>query len=77
MPKVNHHTLTSYERMLNGSFHLQFIGATGLNYTIQASTNLTSWPGIGTATAQGNGLFDFTDTNANNLPARYYRVIQN
>ncbi len=68
---------TSYGRMLDGSFHLQFIGAVGLNYTIQGSTNLTSWTGIGTATDQGNGLFEFTDTNANNLPARYYRVIQN
>jgi hypothetical protein len=66
---------TAYVRMLDGSFHLQFIAAAGQSYTVQASTNLTSWLDLGSATDQGNGLFAFTDTNANNFSARFYRVV--
>ncbi|MBI3852450.1 MAG: hypothetical protein HY298_19510 [Verrucomicrobia bacterium] len=66
---------TSHVRLPDGSFQLQFTGAPGQSYTIQASTNLTAWPDLGAATNLGNGLFAFTDTNANNFSARFYRVV--
>jgi fibronectin-binding autotransporter adhesin len=55
---------------------LQGTGGTNANYTVQASTNLlmTNWLNIGTATANGSGSFIFDDTNAANLPQRFYRL---
>lgn len=44
-------------------------------YTLWANPNLktTNWLNIGTATANGSGLLQFTDQNATNFPMRFYR----
>jgi len=46
-----------------------------LTYTVLANTNLatTNWVNIGTAAANGLGMFQFTDFNATNYPMRFYR----
>src|SRR5204863_8968867 len=57
----------------NSHFRLQFSSLPGLSYSVQASTNLTNWEPIGTATDSGNGLYQFEDA-AGALRARYYRT---
>jgi hypothetical protein len=54
-------------------FQFTVTGATGSNYVIQLSTNLSSsnWISIFTNTAP----FTFTDSNANNFPQGFYRAV--
>ena len=61
----------------NGQFQLTLTGQPNLNYIIQARTNLTigAWTALSTNTAAGNGIFQFTDTNAPGLPQRFYRAV--
>ena len=69
--------------LINGSFKLQLIGLVGKSYSLQATTNLTTWVSIQTiwsspdpnlALPTTNLLF--TDPVARNFPRRFYRAIQ-
>lgn len=63
--------------VLNSSnVQLQGIGGNDGTYTIQANTNLstTNWSTIGTASANGSGVFFFVDTNVALFPQRFFRV---
>lgn len=55
---------------------LQGSGGSNATYTILANTNIasTNWSSIGTATANGSGIFFFNDTNAALFPQRFFRV---
>ena len=59
----------------NGGMQLDGTGMTNLTYTVWANTNVTTpnWLNIGTATANGSGVLQFTDLNATNYPMRFYR----
>jgi uncharacterized repeat protein (TIGR01451 family) len=57
--------------VINGIFNLTVAGTPGLNYTVQASTNLVNWTSIYTT----NSPFTFTDPNASNYPTRFYRTV--
>lgn len=57
----------------NGQFLLQFSGTTGINYTLQSSTNLTQWLDLTTLSAGSNGLFNYVDPGSNQ-PALFYRL---
>ena len=59
----------------NGSWQLRFTGVTAQLYLLQASSNLADWAQIGTALDLGNGLFQYQDSSASSLPARFYRVL--
>jgi hypothetical protein len=48
-------------------------GIAGHVYEIQATTNFVSWTVIGTLPAEVDGSFLFTDSDAANYPARFYR----
>jgi hypothetical protein len=50
-------------------------GVASHTYQIQASTDLNSWVVIGQQIAGTDGSFSFTDTNAANFPARFYRFV--
>jgi hypothetical protein len=64
--------LTSASFVANGQFQFSFNTATGVNYTIQASSDLKTW--ISAATLSGSGgPLSFTDDTAA-VGARYYRV---
>jgi hypothetical protein len=58
----------------NGLFHLNGIGGTGLQYQVQANSDLktTNWQTIGTVTADGTGMIQFDDTTVTNQPRRFY-----
>jgi len=60
----------------NGVFSLQMAGQAGVNYTIEASSDLINWVPLFT-TNTPNGILNFTDTNAGTLPNRFYRGITN
>jgi hypothetical protein len=59
----------------NDVFQLQFSGAAGSNYVLQASTNLINWTPLVTNLATTN-LFYLMDAGASNSPYRFYRVLQ-
>ena len=58
-----------------GHFQVQANVSTGGNYVLQASTNLTTWVSLQTNSVPPNVQAQFDDTNAANLPHRFYRVI--
>jgi hypothetical protein len=49
-------------------------GLIGRTYDILASTNLTVWSVIGSATLGASATQDFTDVNAAGFPRRFYRT---
>ncbi len=51
-------------------------GQNGAAYQVQASTDLSNWAAIGTVTLDASGTSNFTDVNAANYPARFYRTQQ-
>jgi hypothetical protein len=59
--------------MNNGQFQIQFIGAAGSNYVIEASTDLINWTAIETNNA-GSGFFGCTDS-CTNASQRFYRAV--
>jgi gamma-glutamyltranspeptidase/glutathione hydrolase len=65
--------LNSVRKLGNGSFQFGYTD-NGLSYSVYASTNLTNWSSIGTPTQISPGLFQFTDTNANNFQRRFYQL---
>jgi hypothetical protein len=63
---------------INGQqISLQFSGAPNYPYILQTATNLTPpmiWQSVFTNPADGNGYWQFTDTNLNS-PQKFYRVL--
>ena len=57
-----------------GHFILTVTGEVGRTYSIQASSNLTTWTVIGTGMMPAGGSLDFIDTNAANFLKRFYRT---
>lgn len=57
----------------NGIFQLEVAGDVGPNYIIQSSTNLTDWESL-YSTNPAVMPFEWIDSNANNFPARFFRV---
>jgi hypothetical protein len=55
----------------NGQFQFSITGVAGLNYAVQASTNLADWIPLATNVSP----FFFTETNAGGYPQRFYRSI--
>ena len=58
-----------------GNFVLTGLGGSSVNYTIQASTNLSNWTTIATVLSDPNGHISFTDTNASKFRYRFYRTM--
>jgi hypothetical protein len=61
-----------------GAAQLRGIAAPGQSITVQANTNLTTtnWVDLGQTTADPGGVIQFSDADAANHPARFYRVWQ-
>jgi hypothetical protein len=60
-----------------GTVQLHGAGGSNVTYTIQANTNLstTNWLNIGTAPADGTGVFLFNDTNLQSFHQRFFRAV--
>jgi autotransporter-associated beta strand protein len=58
----------------NGLFQMSVAGMAGPDYTIQASTNLTTWTNLFSTNSPALP-FDWSDPAATNYPRRFYRVL--
>jgi len=58
----------------NGQFEFWITGDTGPDYTIQSSTNLTSWVPIWTSNSPAMP-YRWVDTNLTSCPFFFYRVL--
>jgi hypothetical protein len=62
----------------NGSVTLSFVGVPDYTYLVEATLDLTPpvvWTPVSTNTADINGLWQFTDTQATNYTQRFYRSV--
>jgi hypothetical protein len=57
-----------------GIFQLHLTETTGHRFILETSTNLNLWLPILT-NSNPDATFDYTDTNANNIPCRFFRVV--
>ncbi|MBI2924728.1 MAG: hypothetical protein HYY24_03375, partial [Verrucomicrobia bacterium] len=58
---------------VNGNFKLVFTGVAGRRHSVQASTDLKSWPTVTTFPA-GTGQIEYTDSATSTTPFRFFRV---
>ena len=65
----------SLTRHHGGKVRLQISGPACQVHLLQASTNLVDWETLSVAEDQGDGAFDFEDSDAARFPNRFYRVI--
>jgi len=66
--------LVSPVRFPYGPFQFKFQVAKGIEYDIQASTNLEAWQSISTGRSSGETV-DYVDSDASKFSYRFYRVI--
>ena len=65
----------------NGLFQITFSNLSGGHYSVYASTNfllpIGGWSNIGSAleSPPNSGFFRFNDSQSDNFPRRFYRVI--
>jgi hypothetical protein len=57
-----------------GSVQLSLTGTAGATYTLEVSTNLTTWTPLATF-AMTNGAVQYLDTTASNSPVRFYLLV--
>jgi hypothetical protein len=60
-------------RKSDGAMHLEFHTTSGLQYSIEGTTNFFNWQSLITNTADLNGLIQFDDADAPTIPYRFYR----
>jgi hypothetical protein len=56
------------------NYLLSFTGLANQPYVLETSTNLIQWASSTNLAAGPDGLFQFLDTGASNLPTRFYRL---
>lgn len=64
-------TLTIDSGSTNGQFQFDILGVTGLNYSVQVSSDLINWVPLETNVSP----FTFVDTNSTAFPQRFYRSV--
>ncbi len=67
--------VTNVERLPSGDFRVTGTADPSTTLDVLASTTLESFEKIGTVTTDEAGAFAFTDTAADTLPQRFYRVV--
>jgi hypothetical protein len=60
--------------MTNGQFRLTITGDAGPDYTLQASTNLTTWTTLFTSNSPALPIH-WLDEDAASIPSRFYRIV--
>jgi hypothetical protein len=68
----------SINREDSGKVKLVGHGVAGEAYTVQSKADLVtaSWIGLGTATANAEGMLQFEDVDAPGFTSRFYRLVQ-
>jgi len=66
------------QKLANGAFQFAFTNTPGTGFTVLTTTNpglaAASWVSLGAATEISSGQYQFTDLDATNHGARFYRV---
>ena len=57
-----------------GLVHVQFAGSVDVGYTLEVSSDLTTWSDLATNLTSVGGVFSYDDAAASNAPARFYRL---
>jgi hypothetical protein len=70
-----HWKIGKMHRHGHGPMRMEFSAPEGQRCLIEASTNLVDWVAIGAANECGPGEFEFEDSDAARLPARFYRIV--
>ena len=67
--------ITSVDKLQNGSIRISAYGIPGMNYQVEACTDLSSapWTPLGTRIAVVDGGFELTDSSGHR--ARFYRIV--
>lgn len=60
--------------MTDGTFHIEWPGASGSNYSVQVSTDLVNWTSVGTSVVT-KGTIHFGDPESVSFGSRYYRIV--
>jgi gamma-glutamyltranspeptidase len=66
--------ITNFGRMPDGTFQFAYSNHSIQGLTVFATTNLVNWNAIGTATQVSPGWYQFTDSDATNMPYRFYQL---
>jgi hypothetical protein len=66
--------LSNLVRLSDGRFQFDYTNGSAVAGTIYASTNLSSWSAIGSATQIAPGQYRFTDAAATNFTRRFYQL---
>ena len=66
--------LTPLGKTAQGANRVRVNGRTGVKFTLQASTNFSSWSSLITTNAP-TGVFDYVDPRSTNSNPRYYRAL--
>jgi autotransporter-associated beta strand protein len=70
-------TISSLTQLPDANFQISGVGLPGVNYQLLTTTNLTPpiiWLPLTNQTADGLGVFQFTDWNATNFPQQFYQI---
>ena len=59
--------------MANNTVQISFTGDAYWSYTVETSTNLSSWSPLTNLTS-ANGLFNFTAGSVTNAPQQFFRA---
>jgi hypothetical protein len=65
---------TRVERVAQGKVRMEVAAESTSSQIIEASSNLADWQAIGVASERVDGMFEFIDSDAGRLPARFYRI---
>ena len=65
---------TSLARQQTGAVQLYFFAPPARPYTVEATSDLVQWLGVGSAIEVGDGYFKFNE-NTTAEPSRFYRVV--
>jgi len=69
---------SSIESLGSGRFMIQGQGVAGVEYNIQAASNLNpviNWVPLGRSTGNSSGIFQFIHSNSPAIPMRFYRAM--
>jgi hypothetical protein len=73
---IEHFTISCVPGLAGRKIQVEFHGADNHPYVIQASTDLSDWVTLGSATCDSEGALKFTDPDAAKFTARFYRVVE-
>jgi hypothetical protein len=66
--------ITGFTNQANHQLSMRFTGTSNATYSVETSTNLTSWTFLSNITMNASGTFQFVETNTATAARRFYRL---